>query len=101
VTSIVIPDDWGDAFFVWSAEFVVVNVAGTGEMFFGVRIGGAGQPLGLTRYNLLFTTPGSRTMVYGLGTGIIRPGSVVELFGRMLTADSVDLVAGGFSLEVM
>lgn len=101
IASIVLPDDYGDAFVVWQATLEVVNVAGTGQMLFGIRIGGVGQPSGLDAYNLHFSAAGSRASVFGGGLGVLRPGTLVELFGRMTSADQVDLIAGGFVLGVL
>jgi hypothetical protein len=101
LSSVVIGDDWGETFVVWHATLEVVSVAGTGEMFFGVRIGGVGQPAGLDRYQLFQTAPGSQVAVFGGGFGVLCPGTVVELLGRMISADNVDLKAGGFVLGVL
>lgn len=101
VSSVVVPERWGDAFIIWHATFEVVLIAGTGEMMFGVRIGGVGQPSGLDRYQLHFAGPGSRASVFGGGFGTLEAGTVIELFGRMLTADQVDMIAGGFLVGVL
>ena len=101
IASIVIPEDYGDAFVVWSATLEVVLVAGNGQMNFGLRIGGVGQPSGLGVYSLHFSAPGSRASVFGGGLGVLNAGTVVELFGRMVSADQVDLIARGFVLGVL
>lgn len=101
IASVVVAEDYGDAFVVWQATVEVVLVAGNGQMNFGIRIGGVGQPSGLDVHSLHFTPPGSRASVFGGGLGTLRPGTVVELFGRMLSADQVDLIAGGFVLGVL
>ena len=101
IASIVIPEDYGDAFVVWSATLEVVLVAGNGQMNFGLRIGGVGQPSGLDVYSLHFSAPGSRASVFGGGLGVLHAGTVVDLFGRMVSADQVDLIARGFVLGVL
>lgn len=101
LAGLIVPEDWGEAFMLWHCTLEVVLSAGTGEMFFGVRIGGVGQPFGLDRYNLSFSIPGTRTTVGGVALGVLRPGTKVELLGRMLSADQVDLIAGGFVLGVL
>ena len=101
IASVVIEENWGDAFVIWHAILEVVLVGGTGQMMFGIRIGGVGQPSGLDLYNLHFSAPGSRVSVSGVGLGPLRSGTVIELFGRMLSADQVDLIASGFELGVL
>lgn len=101
LASVVVREDFGDAFVLWHASMEVVSSAGTGDMMFGIRIGGVGQPFGLDRHNLSFAIPGTRSQVFGGGLGVLRPGTVVELFGRMLSADQVDLVAQSFVLGVL
>ena len=101
IASIVIPEDYGDAFVVWSATLEVVLVAGNGQMNFGLRIGGVGQPSGLAVYSLHFSAPGSRASVFGGGLGVLNAGTVVDFFGRMVSADQVDLIARGFVLGVL
>lgn len=101
LAGLVIPENWGDSFIVWQATVEVFLSAGTGEMMFGLRIGGVGQPFGLDRYNLSFSTTGSRSSVGGIAQGVLRPGTTIELLGRMLSADQVDLIAGGLVLGVL
>jgi len=101
LSSVVVTERWGESFILWHATVEVVSIGGTGEMMFGVRIGGVGQPSGLDRYQLHFSGPGSRASIFGGGFGSLEVGTVIELFGRMLSADQVDLIAGGFLVGVL